>query len=189
MMPVEIPVHDLKLLLKAAESPSGDLPSKRVLQQVDLCGFYGARCWAILHPRGFLISFNMTKLGKRKKNAWEPYANWYLAYTILSQRRKGYAKTLGYHVRGIAQEAGCVRIRSLAGSWAGLCMHASLGDHFWGLTSKPEVVVDSPLVDRQFPDGIPGAVRNAMRESPGEPSRITKEDIELLTGGKLCYDL
>lgn len=183
MILFETDVQRLKDLLR--EQPrTADTPSREVLKQVDLCAFWGSRIWVATDDRGGLLSFNMTKLGKRKKNVWEPYANWYLAYTIPEARRRGHATALSRVMRSAAVEAGCVRLRSLAGSWAGFSLHVALGDAFWGLTDRMEVVVDSPLVEKAWPNTIPGAVRNAC----ADPLRLTPEDVFTLTGGKLHYD-
>lgn len=186
----ELTVAELHPLLKNV-CTTLDNPSKEVVQQVSLCSFWGARIWVIRDlGTGHLISFNMTKFGKRKKNVWEPYANWFLAFTNPEYRQLGYARAIGLHVRQLALEAGCRRMRSLAGSWAGVCMHNSLSDDFWGLSSAGEVVVDTAIDPSvTFPPGIvPGAVRNALRDGELFSKPANLETIAYLTGGKLRYD-
>ena len=190
---IEVDPLDLREMLKLAVPPGvKDNPSKQILQQVGLCTFYGARCW-VATEMDLLVSFNMTKFGKRKKNVWEPYANWYLAYTVPSYRRQGYARDLGLHVRERALEAGCRRIRSLAGSWAGAALHASMGDWFWGLTPDLEAVVDSPLdLTVNYPTNVlPGSVRNALKGEPEFFFPAMSLDYLLLELGRpqLNYDL
>lgn len=106
--------------------------------------FRGGRTW-VLNKDGIPTSIHCSRIGKRKKNKFEPYANWYGAYTLPAERRKGYAYRLYSHVEAEAVKAGCRRIRSLAGSSAGLGLHLALRHKCWGLTPDNEVWVDSPL--------------------------------------------
>lgn len=117
----------------------------KVLAEVELHVFRGATLW-VACDRGKPVSYNVTRFGKRRKNVWEPYANWYTAYTINSCRRQGYARRIALYVRSLAKDAGCRRLKSLAGTRLGLYLHAALGDEFWGVTSRLEVVIDTPLV-------------------------------------------
>lgn len=91
------------------------------------------------------VSIHASKIGKRKKNVWEPYVNWYAAYTLSAWRRMGYATRLFREVEDRAQTQGCRRVRSLAASRAGLGLHDHLGHQVWGLTDKDEAIVDAPL--------------------------------------------
>lgn len=106
--------------------------------------FWGAST-VVLWEGDTPISINSTKIGKRKKNIWEPYANWYAAYTLPDWRHRGYATRLFREVEDRAQTAGCRRVKSLAASRAGLGLHHHLGHTAWGLTDKREVIVDAPL--------------------------------------------
>ena len=115
-----------------------------VLKDLRLNVFHGGHVW-VLYEAEQPVSFNCTKFGKRKGNVWEPYANWYSAYTVPWERRKGHATVLYRIVEGLAAAAGCRRIKSLAGSRAGLALHHSLRHACWGLTPNNEVWVDSPL--------------------------------------------
>jgi hypothetical protein len=117
----------------------------KVLAEVELHVFRGATLWVACDGEK-LVSYNVTRFGKRRKNVWEPYANWYTAYTINSCRRRGHARRIALHVRSLARDAGCRRPKSLAGTRLGLYLHAALGDEFWGVTSSLEVVIDTPLV-------------------------------------------
>lgn len=133
------------------------------------------------------VTVNISHIGSRKKNGWEPYLNWYVAYTTPEYRRLGAATTLGAFVRELAVEKGCVRVKSLAGSWLGLLLHHSFGDQFWGLTPKREVQVDSPLVDSsRFPaDAVPPNGRKWTTSTVP----MTLEALTALTDSKLRYDL
>jgi len=186
---IELDPTVLATYMKELDLNTVDNPSREIVRQIGLCAFWGARAFAIVEG-DVIVSFNMTKFGKRKKNVWEPYANWFLAYTTPQRRLQGNAKALGLHVRNLAIEAGCVRMRSLAGSWAGACMHNSMGDHFWGMTVNHEVIVDTPIVEKEWPSTIPGAVRNAGGENGAifnQPA--TLKDIEdLMCGPHLRYD-
>lgn len=106
--------------------------------------FRGGTVWVLWEDETFL-SLNCSRIGKRKKNIWEPFLNWYTAYTTPTERRKGYATELYTHAEREALNAGCRRVKSLAGSSAGLALHLSLGHQCWGLTEGNEVWVDSPL--------------------------------------------
>jgi GNAT superfamily N-acetyltransferase len=117
----------------------------RVIAEVELHVFRGATLWVACDGEK-PVSYNVTRFGKHRKNVWEPYANWYTAYTITSSRRQGHARRLALHVRSLARDAGCRRMKSLAGTRLGLYLHGALGDEFWGVTSNLEVVIDTPLV-------------------------------------------
>lgn len=113
--------------------------------------FYGGTVWVAYDPGvdggcgPVPVSVHCTKLGKRKKNLWEPVANWYTAYTLTQWRRTGLATSLYTTMECAALEAGCRRVKSLAGSAAGLALHMSLKHACWGLTENNEVWVDAPL--------------------------------------------
>lgn len=155
-----------------------------VLAEVELHVFRGAT----LFVEGDVdapISLNVTRFGKRKKNAWEPYANWYTAYTVERFRRQGYAITLARHVQRAAREAGCRRLKALAGTRLGLLLHVALGDQLWGVTDLVEVVVDTPLVHAPVYRGKspPNAVEGAGVE-PWSLERVMSE----VGDRKLRYD-
>jgi hypothetical protein len=116
-----------------------------VLKELGLYTFWGATTMVMYNEDDVPVSLNCTKIGKRKKNVFEPYANWYGAYTLPTERRKGYARELYFSMESAALIAGCRRIKSLAGSSAGLGLHMSLGHQCWGKTANNEVWVDSPL--------------------------------------------
>jgi len=118
-----------------------------------------------LNLNGNLISINVTNIHKRRKNAWGRYINVYLAYTLPDYRYKGYASRLITHLEETAIAGGCNRLKSLAGSWAGVRLHMHFGHTFWGIAKTGEIVVDSPLAPgMKFPDGIPEDVRNRTVE-------------------------
>jgi hypothetical protein len=158
---------------------------KKILSpaEVRMMLFRGTSFWVLMDRDAMPVSLNATHFGKRKKNVWEPYANWYTAFTRPESRRMGYAKGLGWHVRREAVEAGCVRLRSLAGTYLGYRLHRSFGDQFWGITDKDELVVDTPLVTDEvlaargrepFPSRTTpmGARKWAQRTSPLTPTMV-----------------
>ena len=116
-----------------------------VLAEVELHVFRGA-VLTVLHDEEQPLSFNVTHFGKRRKNVWEPYANWYIAYTVEWARRRGHARTLAEIAKAEAVARGCRRLKALAGTRLGVLLHDALGDQFWGVTDRAEVVVDTPLV-------------------------------------------
>lgn len=111
-----------------------------VLKELELSVFYGGTVF-ILDD----VALICARFGKRKKNVWEPVLNWYVSYTLEAERRKGYATTLFRHVETLAADAGCRRVRSLAGSRAGLALHFSLSQGVYGLTPNGEAVIHEPL--------------------------------------------
>lgn len=126
---------------------------------------------------GELISVNVTNFSKRpRKNAWGRYLNFYLAYTAPAHRLKGYATMLASHLEAKALELGYSRMKSLAGSYAGVRLHMRMGHQFWGIGKKGELVVDTPLAPGMaFPEGIPIEARNASLE----PQSMNVSDIVL----------
>jgi GNAT superfamily N-acetyltransferase len=151
-----------------------------VLAEIELHVFRGATLYT-LQNEGHILSYNVTRFGKRKKNIWEPYANWYTAYTIPNERRKGYARQLMQHIRILAIRAGCRRLKARAGTMLGLLLHVGMGDELWGVTEELDVLVDTPLVrleeyrGRKPPNSIPssgmipwslGRVLEALAERP-----------------------
>jgi GNAT superfamily N-acetyltransferase len=122
-----------------------------------------------------LVSVNVTNFSKSKrKNAWGRYLNFYLAYTVPEHRYKGYASLLVEEIEQRAIAGGWNRMKSLAGSYAGVRLHMHFGHHFYGIAKKGELIVDTPLRSGdEWPEGIPIEARNA-----GEaPFRMTIEDI------------
>lgn len=124
-----------------------------VLAEVELHVFRGGILKVLVTDQGKPLSYNVTRLGKRKKNIWEPYANWYTAYTIERERNRGLATQLAETFKEEAVKFGCVRLKALAGTLAGLMLHNKLKDQFWGITEMMEVVVDTPLVPNQAYNG------------------------------------
>ena len=107
--------------------------------------FRGAELYVQRDAAGAPVSALIMGYGRRKKNIFEPYANWYVAYTVPAERRKGHATALYRHAETEAVARGCRRVRSLAGSAAGGYLHLSLGHLFWGRKETGELFVDSPL--------------------------------------------
>lgn len=139
--------------------PWNDPQGNYVGKELELVMFRGASVY-FLFDGTVPVSINATYFGQKKKNAWEPYANFLLAYTRLSHRRRGHAKELARHVLELAKTHGCRRLKSLAGTRLGARLHQSLGHQFWGVNKRMEAVVDSPLIDRTaFPEGVPASVR------------------------------
>lgn len=151
-----------------------------VLREVSTLVWRGAEL-SVLVEGETPLSYNVTYYGKRKKNIWEPYANWYTAYTVLANRRQGLAKRLAEASRKEAVRRGCRRIKSLAGTMLGVRLHESFGDLFWGIKDTLEVVVDSPLVPMK---------EYALKRPPTSLAEImtAEEVIRQLADRKLRYD-
>lgn len=134
-----------------------------VLAELSLSVFRGAELLVIYsHATQRPVSVNVSYYGKRKKNIFEPYLNWYIAYTVPSSRRHGLARSLYLQTEAEALRRGCRRVRSLAGSAAGAGLHLSLGHLFWGRKDTGELYVDSPLTGmeelykgKRKPDMVP----------------------------------
>lgn len=152
--------------------------------EVRMMLFRGTPFWVgYAHDGVEPVTLNATKFGKKKTNTWEPYANFYIAYTTPAKRRQGFAKELAEYVRIQAVLAGCVRMKSLAGTRLGYLLHRSLGDRFWGFAPTGELLVDSPIVSssvlitrgrQPFPtDATPMGVRKYSNlVSPMDPDYI-----------------
>jgi len=135
---------------------------------------WGVPCLGLL-VCGELLSVNVTNFSKSKrKNAWGRYLNFYLAYTVPEHRYKGYASRLVEHVERTALEQGYNRMKSLAGSYAGVRLHMRFGHQFWGIAKRGEFMVDTPLRSGdEWPEGIPIEARNGSLE----PHRMDLEEI------------
>lgn len=152
-----------------------------VLKELRRDVFYGGHVWVMYNERGQPVSVNCTKPGKRRKNIWEPYANWYTAYTVVPLRRQGLALQLYKHVEAELEALGCRRIKSLAGSSAGLALHRAAGHDFWGCTDNNEVYVDAPLPgSRSLYEG------KTPPQVPGK--RLNKANVAELIKKGLRYD-
>lgn len=133
-----------------------------VLNELSLSVFRGAPLYVLRGPTGLPVSLNVSYFGKRRKNIFEPYMNWLIAYTLPAYRRQGLATRLYKETEQEALNRGCRRVRSLAGSSAGAALHLSLGHSFWGMKDTGELFVDSHLYglaylyeDKQAPGGVP----------------------------------
>lgn len=127
-----------------------DKAGRKVLGDADMMFFRGVGVWVGIE-NGRPVTLNASHFSKRKKNVWQPYMNWYIAFTRIDERRKGYATDLAIHVRNLGVEAGCIRLKALAGTIAGTMFHWSLKDQMWALTPKNEIMVDTPIVKKRFP--------------------------------------
>ena len=165
-----------------------------VLSEVELHVFRGAPLYILRSLKGAALSLNVTYFGKRKINVWEPYANWYTAYTPTALRRQGYATQLYKHVEALAIEAGCRRIKSLAGTQLGLLHHIHVGHQVWGVTLRNEVCVDAPLVTHpEYAKRVPASVTRTLRGTTPEPSKPLslkeiRRRIALTESRQLCYE-
>lgn len=162
----------------------------KVLAEVELHVFRGATLWIACKGQ-MPVSYNVTRFGKRRRNIWEPYANCYTLYTVLPYRGSGYARKLSLYVRSLARKAGCRRLKAHAGTRSGLALFASLGDEIWGVTSKFEVLIDTPLVDEHRWDGcVPPNVVSALGAESVLPSKpLTLSEVLLEIGNRsMCYE-
>lgn len=187
----------VKLLSDHARELTAKAPpsEKKVLSpaEVRMMLFRGTPFW-VGSINGEVLTLNATKFGKKKTNGWEPYANWYIAFTKPEARRHGFAQELALHVRHLAIEAGCVRMKALAGTHLGYELHRSMGDLFWGLTPNGEIAVDTPLVSQEelaargrqpfSLDTVPMSVRKYRIA----PVPMSKEELDMTLMNPLRYD-
>jgi GNAT superfamily N-acetyltransferase len=178
MLPIVNPTELKEIVASLRERGADNHP---VLKEAALYQFWGAATYVMKDKEG-PVSLIQMKLGKRKKNAWEPYANWYGAYTLPSHRRQGHATALYKALERCATDVGCRRVKSLAGSSAGLGLHHSLGHQCWGRTPAGEVWVDSPLPGHEI-------VYTTMGSPPQAPGPLmTAKDIAAQIKEGLRYD-
>lgn len=152
------------------------------LSEVNIHVFRGSTLYVAVEG-GKVVHVNVSKLGKRKKNIWEPFVNWNVAYTVVSERRKGYASAVAGHVRRVAIERGCRRLKSTVATADGMYLHKSLGDEFWGVDDDL-VVVNTPLVNDERFEGV------TPPQCPTDSTvPLSFDDVMTLLGGKkLRYD-
>lgn len=175
---------ELKVILKQL-SVDIDKGGKKVLSDTSMYAFRQVPIWV-----GFIdtepVTINVSYFGKRKKNAWMPYMNFYIAFTRIDQRRRYHAYHLAQHVRELAIKNGCIRLKSMACTVMGVRFHQKFNDQFWALNTKENVLlVDTPLVNIPFPtDTTPIEVRPwTDRLTP-----MTNEEIEAILSKGLKYD-
>lgn len=183
------PVADLGLIKAAVKrlgergAETGELKRHPVLTETALYVFWGARVW-LLTDDTEPLSIHVSKIGKRKKNKWEPYMNWYGAYTLPDHRRRGHAYKLYAAAEKVAVSAGCRRVKSLAGSSAGLGLHLALKHQAWGRTPAGEVYIDSPLPFKGWEDLYDPKEQPAQAPGP----RMSQAEISALIITGLRYD-
>ncbi len=183
MSPVELPFGDVpaaQAVVNVMRELSGD--KHPLFAEVRMYVFQGARTW-VLYNGDFPVSLHCTKIGKRKKNVWEPVANWYAAYTLPAYRRRGHAYRLYAEMEKEAIKAGCRHVKSLAGSSAGLGLHRALQHRCWGQVPTGEVFVYSPLPGQEhlYPKG-------AVPPQAPQELTMTKAEINALIKQGLRYD-
>jgi hypothetical protein len=152
-----------------------------ILSEISMLVFRGATLFVLRDPANNLLSINVSQFGKKKINIWQPYVNWYTAYTPVALRRNRYATTLYRHVEALAIAAGCRRLKSLAGTQLGLLHHNGLGHYFWGISLNLDkegvsrglsVCVDYPLVNLpEYENRVPASVQRTLRGSEPAPLR------------------
>jgi len=146
----------------------------------------GAETFILQDDSGKTVSVNQTRISKSKSSIWRPYANFHLAYTVIGQRRKGYAKTLLRIVHDYAVKNGCRRMKSLAASKEGLSLHLSVYHKFWGRTSNNEICIDTPLIECSVWDGRipPSVIASKLVENFFDKETLW-ESVERIP---LCFD-
>jgi hypothetical protein len=165
---------------------------KAVISDTENHLFRGVRAWMMLID-GEPVSLNITNIGKSGHNIWRPNANWYTAYTRVDQRRQGFAKVLATVVRDIAVKAGCRRLRSKAGTILGVRLHQSMGDQFWALTAKHELLVDTPISPTVvFPNIVPPDSKPGKKDQPhiiyGDKPLTPGQIEQIIASTTLAYD-
>ena len=163
----ESPIIETVTDVKRAQALVASINEKSpVLAEVRLYVYRGSPAFALLQGDQ-VLSIHVCHFGKRKHNIWEPYLNWYTAYTPILLRRQGFARKLAEHTRKIGIEKGCVRLKSKAGTILGVELHLGLNDQFWGVTEAREAIVDTPLVDK--PEYLNRTPPNATKDAGTNP--------------------
>jgi hypothetical protein len=136
--------------------------------------FYKAELFGLV-VNDQIVSVNATRFSSRpRKEAWGRYINFFMAYTPHDQRRNGYATELQLFIQSYAVQNNYQRVKSLIQSWGGVRLHLNCGHDYYGLSKGGEIVVDAPIVNEQFPEGIPKQARPSVN---GEPKKLTKSDL------------
>lgn len=178
---------ELKALLRTlAPKEVDDWRGKKVLSDTGMYAFRGVPIW-VAFVEGQPVSINVSYFGKRKKNVWMPYMNFYIAFTRLDVRRRGYAWNLAMHVRQLAENAGCIRLKSMACTELGVRFHQKTNDDIWAFNPEQNVLlIDTPLVPRdRFPsDSTPIEVRPWTDNI----TPMTNEEVEFYIKKGLKYD-
>lgn len=116
-----------------------------VLSDLAMLVWRGSAALILQDAEGLPLSIHVSHFNKRKKNIYEPYMNWYLAYTIPPNRRQGLATSLYRQAEAEAIERGCRRVKALAGTAPGVWLHFALDHMMWGRRPEGDIIVDSPL--------------------------------------------
>lgn len=157
-----------------------------VIRELELNTYRGATACVVRSGLGTPLSVHSSKIGKRRSNVYEPYMNWYIAFTLPEYRRGGLATILYRAVEAKAEASGCRRVKSLAGSAEGAWLHYSLGHKMWGAIETGELIVDSAL---------PGSVGlyTGAKDAPAQTKRVqekpmTKVELTIALRNGLRYD-
>ena len=140
----------------------------------------GSGAVAMLDDKGWPLGLQVSHIGKRHSSIWEPVLNWHGVYVMPKARRQGIAEALFREVESRALREGCRRIKSLAGSSAGLAFHKYMGHDCWGPTPNGEVYVNSALpfegAEELYRDQVPPQAPSA-KMGDAEIDRYIKEGL------------
>ena len=143
------------------------------LTDMNLSFHYGGTVRGLVAD-GHLVSVNTTRYSARKaKDAWGVYAFFFFAYTLPRYRFLGYATELNHLMEEKAREQGYSRMRSLIQSRGGFRLHRRFGHHIWGIAEQGELVVDTPLSNKVFPNTVP----KRARAYSDRPTPLTDEEL------------
>lgn len=136
------------------------------LRQLSLYEFYRAEFWLVCTAAGEPRTLHVAAFGTSpRKNAWGRYVNHYLAFTRPGYRGQGWGSGGELALQEMAAGRGYDRLKTLCQSWLGVLYHERLRDLTWGVNEKGELVIDSPLHDGPWPEGVP---IKARKYSTGE---------------------
>ena len=141
-----------------------DAACKALLGDVRMHAFRGARVLlGFAVTQDTLLTIHVGRSSTTRRGAWGRYYNFLVAYTPPEHRLKGFARAALAHALDFPHPLHAIapdRIKSLAGSKAGILLHMSLGHQFWGVNDKDELIVDTPLRTGSRP-GVPFHGRSA----------------------------
>lgn len=150
---------------------------RRLLNDVRMLVWRGAQAYAVVDSITLeTVAINVTTMGARNYPGWGRYITQEVIYVVPRWRRRGIARRLQRLIEANLTNA-YSRVKTLSGSWSGFMTHLALGYDMYGLTAKGEMICDSPLEDRAWPDGLPPSVLARAATAPARLGLLTAEAI------------
>lgn len=155
------PGNPLREFCKISQQQEKELPPERrfksgggIESQLALYTYWGAVTDGAFVD-GELVGVNVYWIQKREWPVWGRYVKHYVVYVAPENRRAGIAEAMVRHGTERAYEVGCVRFTTRTQSYYGTVFFHAMGHQFWGRAKNGELIVDTPLDDRLYPDVVP----------------------------------